>query len=335
MKVLYALQGTGNGHIGRALEIIPILKKKVDLDILISGTQADLKLPFDVKYKLHGLSFIFGNKGGVDIVQTWKTLDVKKLIESIRNLPVRDYDLVINDFEPVSAWACRLSKVPCIALSHQSAVLNRNAPKPAKNDQWGRIILRHYAPAMTHTGFHFMQYADNIYTPVIRREIRYASTKNKGHYTVYLPAYGDEQIIRVLSVFSGIRWEVFSKHSQLSYTTGNITVTPVNNRLFINSMVSCEGILCGAGFETPAEALYLGKKLMVIPMSGQFEQQCNAAALRKLGVPVIEKLSPKSIFAIAEWIYNSEPMRVNYPDETEKIIDRILKNTFNNQISGC
>jgi hypothetical protein len=35
-------------------------------------------------------------------------------------------------------------------------------------------------------------------------------------------------------------------------------------------------------FETPAEALFLGKKLLVIPMTGQYEQECNAAALAAL-----------------------------------------------------
>ena len=62
MKILYAVQGTGNGHITRALEIIPFLQKKGDLDILISGIQSDIELPFEVKYRFKGLSFIFGKK---------------------------------------------------------------------------------------------------------------------------------------------------------------------------------------------------------------------------------------------------------------------------------
>ena len=61
MKILYAIQGTGNGHISRAREIVPILMKYADVDVLLSGTQADVKLQFPIKYKKHGLSFIFGN----------------------------------------------------------------------------------------------------------------------------------------------------------------------------------------------------------------------------------------------------------------------------------
>ncbi len=77
MKILYAIQGTGNGHISRARDIIPILARKGELDILISGTEADVELPFSVKYKFKGLSFVFGKKGGVDLMATYKKAILK------------------------------------------------------------------------------------------------------------------------------------------------------------------------------------------------------------------------------------------------------------------
>ena len=52
MKILYAIQGTGNGHISRAREIIPIIKDFCQCDILVSGTQCDVELDFPVKYRL-------------------------------------------------------------------------------------------------------------------------------------------------------------------------------------------------------------------------------------------------------------------------------------------
>src|ERR1700743_3730695 len=104
MKILYAIQGTGNGHLSRSMDIVPLLQQMGDVDVLISGIQGDLSLPFPVKYKFHGLGFIFGKSGGVDL---WKSLYKAKLrlfVKEINKLPVEDYDLVINDFEPVSAW---------------------------------------------------------------------------------------------------------------------------------------------------------------------------------------------------------------------------------------
>lgn len=324
MKILYAIQGTGNGHVARAREIIPILKREHDVDILISGTQADIGLQDAVKYRFNGLSFIFGKKGGVDIFETYKKSNLRKLFKEIDSLQVSEYDLVFNDFEPVSAWACRLQHVPCIALSHQAAVLNKKAPQPKSADIVGKAVLKKYAPTTAQYGFHFEAYAENIFTPVIRKEVRELVVENKGHYTVYLPAYDDKRILKVLRECGNIKWEVFSKHNKKIVEEKNIIIRPVNNDDFIKSMATAEGVLCGAGFETPAEALFLKKKLMVIPMKTQFEQQCNAAALKKMGVPVIRSLKQKHIDTIITWTKSAQNIVVNYPDETAGILKRII-----------
>ena len=65
---------------------------------------------------------------------------------------------------------------------------------------------------------------------------------------------------------------------------GNISFMPVNKKLFNQSLIHCSGIITGGGFETPAEAFHLGKKIITIPIRSQYEQQCNAAALEKLGI---------------------------------------------------
>ena len=320
MKILYAIQGTGNGHISRARDIIPLLELRGEVDILISGTQVDLALDVPAKYFFKGLSFVFGKKGGVDLIATFKKTKIKRLYAEIKSLDVQKYDLVISDFEPVSAWACRYWQKPCYALSHQSAVLNKRAPSPEKFDPFGQWILKNYAPSTKQFGFHFDSYDQHIFTPVIRQEIRQAHCTNDGHYTVYLPAYADKKIIKVLTAIQNVQWQVFSKHTKHAYLQGNVTVFPIANRSFIKSMVSSQGIICGAGFETPAEALFLKKKLLVIPMKGQYEQQCNAAALKKLGVPILNKLSVGKRAAIKNWLYSDSLVEVHFPDCTEDII---------------
>jgi uncharacterized protein (TIGR00661 family) len=141
---------------------------------------------------------------------------------------------------------------------------------------------------------------------------------------VYLPAYGDETIIRILSEIPQVNWEVFSKHSKEMYTEKNVQIHPIENEKFITSIVNCTGILCGAGFESPAEALYLQKKLMVIPMKGQYEQQCNAAALNQLGVPVLKTLKIDYLNQIKNWVDLPQNISVDYPDITEEIIDKLI-----------
>lgn len=324
MKILYAIQGTGNGHLSRAMDIVPCLQKRGSVDLLVSGTQADLTLPFPVTYQLTGLSFVFGRSGGVDLWNTFIRSRVRRLISEINTLPVMDYDLVISDFEPVSAWACNLRDIPCIGLSHQVGVLDPKAPKTKEIDLMGRFILKNYAPISIGYGFHFEAYSTRTFTPVIRQEVRQAPISDRGHYTVYLPAYDDERLIRNLTQCPGVQWKVFSKHNKTPRSIGNVHIQPVQHDDFIKSMASSTGILCGAGFETPAEALYLNKKLMVVPMKNQYEQHLNAAALEKMGVPVLPILSAKYLEDLHNWLDRPNTVSVDYPDHTQDIVDQIL-----------
>ena len=95
---------------------------------------------------------------------------------------------------------------------------------------------------MVQYGFHFMQYDKKIFTPVIRREIRNARITNDGHYTVYLPAYSDKKILKVLAEIKDVKWQVFSKHSKKPYWQKNVVIYPINNNSFIKSMVSSTGV---------------------------------------------------------------------------------------------
>lgn len=331
MRILYAIQGTGNGHLTRARDVYPELKKYSEVDVLISGIQADVDVPFPVKYRLYGLSFIFGKHGGVDIWATVKNMKLLRLMRDIMKLPVHKYDLIINDFEPVSAWACKLGKKPCISLSHQSAVLHPDAPKPAHSDWMGTSVLKHYAPAAKSYGFHFTSFAKNIFTPVIRKEVRQLQISEEGHYTVYLPAYSDEELVKHLSVFPEVRWEVFSKHNREAFAFKNIHVRPIENSAFIQSMATSNGVLSGAGFETPTEALYLGKKLLVVPMSGQYEQQCNAAMMASMGIPVIRSLDKKHYPVIRKWLAEEATVNVHYPDNIRQVITRVMEDYLSEQ----
>lgn len=323
MKILYAIQGTGNGHLSRARDIIPVLKKYGELDILISGTQADVNLEEDIKYKFKGFGFDFGTKGGIDYRSSFRKLDFRQLMKDIKNLPVKNYDLIINDFEPVTAWACKLRGKKSIGLSHQVAFLSPKTPV-ISGVHIGEIILKNYAPVTYKIGFHFQQYDNFIKTPVIRSEIRNLKPENFGHYTVYLPAYSDEFILKKLMKFSDKKFQVFSKHTKESYTKDHVEIYMVNNEKFNQSLAKSEGLLTGGGFEGPAEAMFLGKKLCCVPMNHQYEQQCNAFAAEKMGATVVwneTEFDEKLKF----WIKEAPLIKVNFPDETEEIIRDIVE----------
>ncbi|MCC8409512.1 glycosyl transferase [Mucilaginibacter sp. UR6-1] len=324
MKILYAIQGTGNGHISRAREIVPLLQQHGEVDLLVSGTEAEVSLSQPLKYRFHGFSFIFGKKGGVDKWATFKTMNLKQLWKDIHRLPLNEYDLIVNDFEPVSAWACKVQKLPSVSLSHQCSFISQNTPRPPKWN-YAEWLFKYYSPTTHHIGFHFERYADFIHTPVIRSEIRAMETSNLGHYSVYLPAYQDKTLLKYLSQVKDVEWHVFSKRQKQPLREGNVQIFPVNNEAFNKSLATCEGLLTGGGFEGPAEALYLQKKVMMIPMRGQFEQQCNALAASKMGVPVVNAIDQQFTGALSEWVNHGKVVQVNFPDETARIVAGMVK----------
>jgi len=325
MKILYAIQATGNGHLSRAHAILPILMKYGEVDILLSGTQADIPILYPVKYRLKGLSFTFGKNGGIDLWNSYSEASVLRLKQEYESLPVENYNLIINDFEPISAWAAQLKGVPCIALSHQAALLEPSVPLANETDPVGKFVLRNYAPAHQKIGFHFKSYSQNILTPIIRPEIRNLKTSNKGHITVYLPAWNATELVSKFSTIKSIQWHIFSKHCNAASTIENITVYPVNQELFIHSMSQSAGVLCGAGFETPAETIFLGKKLMVMPMKNQYEQLCNATALKEMGISVIKNLKEKHLEKIKTWIDTDAIIQIHYPDIIQLAVERVFE----------
>lgn len=324
MNILFAIQATGNGHISRAREIIPHLLNHGNLDVLVSGRQAEVQLPYLIKYKKPGIGYTFGKHGGIDFIDSIQHLKPFRFFYDVSTFPVHQYDLVINDFEPVTAWACKLQKKACIALSHQASFLSPFVPRPAKRNAFSESVLRHFAPSTQQVGFHFKRYDTFIRTPVIRSEIRNLEVTNGGHITVYLPAHADEVIIPHLKRVPDVAWHVFSKHTKMAYHEKNVQVFPVAQEQFLKSFASCEGIITAGGFESPAEAIYMKKKILSVPMLNQYEQACNAEALKSAGVNVIKRIDETFSGRIKSWLNFGSVVQLHYPDETAELVEHIV-----------
>lgn len=322
LKILYAIQGTGNGHVARAREVIPVLQQFGHVTVLLSGDQSQVKLPVQPTYFSSGLTFIYNKKGGISYTRTLFKNNILKIWKEIKSFPVEDFDVVINDFEFVTAWACRLRKKPCFALSHQCALWSSKVPYAKGVDPIGDFIIKNYAPAKHRVGFHFERYDDFIYPPVIRAEVRQLSPTLNNHYTVYLPAYDAAFAGSMLRNFDQTEWHIFTKSYSQITREGNLIYHPISSKGFLESLASGQGVLTSAGFETPAEARYLGKKVMVLPIKGQREQYYNAAAMAQLGIPVLRELSPKAFPEITDWLAQPIPERVPYRDELHEIVER-------------
>ena len=281
--MLYSIQATGNGHISRAMELLPFLEKYGQVDLFLSGENSSLALDAPIKYRSKGLSLFYTCNGTLDYWKLARSISVLRLNKEVKNLPVEKYDLVLNDFECITSLACAQKKVPSVHFGHQASFVSNKTPRPAQKSTVGEWILKNYAKASKNVGLHFQPYDDFILGPVIKQEIIDARPENGNYIMVYLPSYCDHVLYSFLEPLNDFRFEVFSREVRTRQKKQHVTFIPVDKKAFNQSLIYCSGIITGAGFETPAEALYLKKKLITIPIKGQYEQCCNAAALKQMG----------------------------------------------------
>ena len=324
MKILYAVQATGNGHISRAMELLPYLQQYGEVDIFLSGANSSLDFSFPIKYRSKGLSLFYTCIGNLDYAKTVLALSPLRLRKEVKDLPVEKYDLVLNDFECITAMACAIKKIPSVNFGHQASFYSSNTPRPKEKSKVAEWILKNYARASFYVGLHFQQYDNFIFPPVIKKEINKSQPTDKGFFAVYLPSYCENILEKYFHPLAPTLFYIFSWQTKKIKRSGNITFIPVDKNLFNEALVNCSGIITGAGFETPAEALKLEKKLMVIPIKGQYEQQCNAAALEQMGIKKIEGLDDDFKDHFEEWA-GSKPVKISYDHSTEEIVTKVMK----------
>jgi uncharacterized protein (TIGR00661 family) len=328
MKIFYAVQATGNGHISRAMEILPYLQEYGEVDIFLSGANNSLQINAPVKYRSKGVSFFYSNSGGLNYFDTIRKFAPIRVLREANDLPVEKYDLILNDFECITSLACAHKNIPSVNFGHQASFHSNKVPRPSKKEFVGEWVLRNYARATQYVGLHFNCYDNFILPPVIKKDILDAEPMDKGHITVYLPSYSDAYVCSYFSQLKDFQFQVFSKEIKSPVQQKNILLTPVGKEAFNKSMINCTGMITSAGFETPAEALSLGKKLLAIPIKGQYEQTCNAAALEQMGVTCMNAMDDRFIPVFDQWINDEKKIILSPEHSTASIIQFLMDNAI-------
>jgi uncharacterized protein (TIGR00661 family) len=332
MKIFYAIQATGNGHISRAMELLPYLKQYGEVDLFLSGANSSLVLDAPVKYRSKGCSLFYNASGSLNYPKIITSFAPLRILKEMRDLPLEKYDLILNDFESITSLACAYRKIPSVHFGHQASFASPLVPRPSKKDTIGNWILQNYVRAGKHIGLHFQSYDSFILPPVIKKEIISANPSRQNHITVYLPAYSDSKLLPYLLKIKHLCFEIFSKQVKQIEIQKNVTLIPVNKNYFNTSLINCYGIITSAGFETPAEAMYLNKKLMVVPIKGQYEQACNAAALEQLGITVLNEINENFTLEFCRWMNNTGKAAINYHHTTEEIVHTVMQMATERQI---
>lgn len=331
MKILYGVQGTGNGHIARARAMaVAFRQQNIDVDFLFSGREESKYFSMEAfgNYQTRsGLTF-YSEQGQVKYGKTFIKNNIWRFLSEINQIDLTPYDLVINDFEPVTAWAAKRQGVPCIGISHQNA-FRYDVPKEGGN--WiEHSVIQHFAPTEHSIGLHWYHFEQPILPPIVHTLVGDQQTKTTQNFTlVYLPFEDLESISDLLMKFISHNFVCYHPNVIEHSRVENIEFKPLCHAGFQFDLNQCSGVVANGGFELPSEALTLGKKLLLKPLEGQFEQQSNVATLEALGLA--QTMSFLDAAKLREWLNEKQAEVVTYPDVASAIAEWVLTGNWSNQ----
>lgn len=319
MRIFYGVQGTGNGHITRARVMAKELYKVgIEVDFQFTGRPFDKYFDMSVfnGHQLrHGLTFSV-NKGQVSYLKTLLTSKPITFVKDVKKLDLKCYDLVISDFEPVTAWAAKTQGVPVLGIGHQYAFKHK-IPREG-SDPLAELVMKLYAPVDIGVGLHWHHFGQPVLPPIIEASDTAASAAIKNKIIVYLPFEDTQEVIALLSPFKNFEFHIYTPDVVPS-SFDFIICKPLSREGFQQDLIDCAGIISNAGFELASEALQMGKKILAKPLHAQMEQISNAAALQQLGYGHV--MYDLDTAVIDHWLHNAHAVQITYPNTAKILVE--------------
>jgi uncharacterized protein (TIGR00661 family) len=323
MKILFGVQATGNGHISRSREVIRNLKRMGHtITTILSGRDPSMLWgmeDFEPYTVFRGITFST-RRGKVEYLKTALNLHVFEYLEDAKSFDASGYDLVVTDFEPVSARIARINQIPSIGIGHQYAF---PYDIPMADTTWlSLFVIKNFAPATYSIGLHWHHFNHPILPPIVPcmdcEKIKVRNNK----ILVYLPFEELDDIKSLLIPFAS--HDFFIYHQDVSFEKErNLNLRPYSRNNFLTDLMECNGVITNAGFELSSEALHLGKKLLVKPLAGQMEQSSNALAIDLLKLGMTMKTLDEN--QVSNFLKSSSVIPAGYPDVAAMIAAWITK----------
>jgi uncharacterized protein (TIGR00661 family) len=297
VKVLYGVNGEGMGHATRSEVVIGSLLERHQVRVFASGAAFR-----HLSERLPAVEQVFGPTFAMEEGQIRRWQTVLQNVRSARDeLPegvkawaeeVDEWqpDVVISDFEPVSAAFARWARTPLIAVDNINVIdrcrHGRRIIGVQRDDYLiARALVRGMVPRAAEyivTTFFRPPLArkrTTLVPPILRPEIAAARSEQGEHLLVYWG--GEKELLEALRR-SGVPCLIYGMRGGPDEVTveGNLEFRPPSNEGFVEALRTCRGVVAGGGFSLLSEAVYLGKPVLSVPLRGQFEQLMNARYLQ-------------------------------------------------------
>ena len=358
MKFLFIVQGEGRGHISQAIALSQILNKNNHVLVCsLIGKSRFRKVPDYFFNKINSPYICFDSP---NFIRDKKNKQIKIFLSFIYNIiispsffysifiikkAVKKYkpDIIINFYDIIGGLYNFIYRPKCkfICIGHQYFMQHTVYQMP-DNFKISKFLLNTYTKLTSLKAYKkigLSLYPANdcipkkiyISPPLIRAQILNNTGQNKDFFLIYLLNAGYiNDIAEWHKKHDKEQFYIFIDDSipkNFNYKNDNFIIKKLEYDEYIKIFISCKGVITNAGFETPAEAIYLGKPLLIKPAGNHFEQLCNANDIKKLGVAMVgTELNIDEFIKFSEkYIYN--PYLIKWISSgNEKIIDIITKN---------
>ena len=292
-----------------------------DVRILLSGPPVDpewldpVLTPCTTR---RGLTFVT-DRGRIRHLATALQLRFGEMERDIYAFDTAGVDLIVTDYEPITARIGWLRDIPCIGIGHLYAFAHPGVPVAGLN-LFNRMVMKCFAPASIPLGLHWHHFDRPILPPTVSLEELDRPTSDGDHILVYMPFESVAEVVRTLNAVSGHRFRFYCQVDS-PREQGNVALRPLNREAFVADLTGCRGVIANTGFTFISEALHLGKKILTKPLAQQTEQESNALAVDRLGLGTVVRRLESG--AVSDWAERPNPPRANYPDVLAAVADWI------------
>lgn len=318
MKILYGVQATGQGHISRARAMAAAMFQHRDVEVtwLLSGRARDQLFdmePFGDFEHRQGLTFVT-EAGRLRYRRTALSNNLPQFYRDVKTVDLDGFDLVITDYEPITAWACKQQGRQCLGIGHQYA-FGPHTPVAGENFLQ-RNVMQRFAPVGRPVGLHWAAFDDNVLPPILDLPAIDGVPQSE-HVMVYLPFEDQAEVTRWLQQFPEVRFKQYA-NGLVDSEQHNVSRRAANIKGFKADLASCRGVICNSGFELISECLQWHKPVLTRPLKGQMEQLSNAAALESLGYATIMYQLDDDL--ARHWLTNpKQPPAVHFADVASRL----------------
>lgn len=281
MKIAYSCAGEGFGHAARMVVLAKELARRHQVSFFVP----DEVKPF-LESKLENFEaeslphFAFEKKA--DSIKYFKTIFTcfpqimdfpRKVRELAGLLKHRGIEAVISDFDPYLSWAGKAVGIPVLQINHPGLITKKFHLDPRS---WlpalGACLMEGPWTSRIHISFFHGDVG-----PLFRPSLFHHEPTAGEHIIFSLKDCYKPVVQDILKDFPGVDARFF----------------PDKSRNFESEFASCAAVVSSAGHQIIAEALVLGKPLLLLPQKGQWEQTLNAQMLAHTGrgaVTTLKKL---------------------------------------------